>query len=415
MTADEAKAAHGKFAADVNSLFANKPDEILSYFQYIIDGGDATKGNYLGKDAEQIRNNLKTKGFIGADGRPVIGKEKEMADYLQKQATNNAVGPIHNALGSYTAERTSSKIKLDEQKKKKDEVITQELPKKYEPCPPGTYRSGDGTCKDVGDVPQGNRISGTMLAGLGQLIPVGAALANPYKIAPGILGSPAVKGALMPRVNLNQERASAIQQNVAYKNAVLGQNAGPASLVAMQSANTKTNDQMLKIAQQEQDSNRQLASEEGKMGMQASMFNAENQQKTQMFNTEFNQKERQYRREDILGALYSGASRIAGIVKDERSYKANERLARALDETHSYDRFSMYEQLTKQAKQKGSPYNGVSDAELRRMAAGISEQIYGEMGVVAEAPTTTTTSAPPPPPPPPPTTYLNASSICLYL
>ena len=378
MSADEAKAAHGKFATDVKSLFANKPDEILSYFQYIVDGGDSTKGNYLGKDAEQIRNNLKTKGFIGADGRPVIGKEKEMAAYLETQATNNAVGPIHNALGSYTAERSATKIKLEEQKKKEVETPAQELPKKFEPCPPGTYRSGDGTCKQVGDVPQGNRISATLMAGLGQLVPVGAALANPYKIAPGIIGAPSVKGALMPRIVMNKEREDAIRQNVSYKNAVLGQNAGPAALVAMQSANTKTNDQMLKIAQQEQNSNRQLAAEEGKLGMQASMFNAEAEQKRQMFNTEFNQGERRYRREDVLGALDTGASRIAGIVKDDRAFKADERLANALDETGSYNRFTILEQLNKEAKRKNSPYANTTEAERRRIAAAMHKELNPE-------------------------------------
>jgi hypothetical protein len=377
MTADEAKAAHGKFAQDVKSLFASNPDEMLGYFQYIVDGGDPAKtGSYLGKDAEQIRNNLKTKGFIGADGRPIAGKEKLMAAYLETQATNNAVGPIHNALGSYTAERGSTRIKLEKEKEKEKEKT--KIPDKFEPCPPGTYRSGDGTCKEVGDVPQGNRISGTMLAGLGQLVPVGAALMNPYKIAPGIVGAPGIKGSLMPRMNLNQERASAIQQNVAYKNAVINQNAGPGALAAMQSANTKTNDQMLKIAQQEQDSNRQLAAEEGKLGMQASMFNAETAQKGQMFNTEFNQKERQYRREDILGALDTGAARIAGIVKDERSFKSQERLANALDETGSYDRFTILEQLNKEAKRKNSPYYGTTEAERRRMAAAMHRELNPE-------------------------------------
>jgi hypothetical protein len=381
MSAEDAKKAHGKFAEDVHSLFKNNPDEMMGYFQYIIDGGvnnPKAPGTYLGKDAEQIRNNLTKKGFIGADGRPIAGKEKEMAAYLENQATNNAVGPIHNALGSFTAERGSTRIKLEEQKKKEVEKPVQELPKKFEPCPPGTYRSGDGTCKQVGDVPQAARISGTLMAGLGQLIPVGAALANPYKIAPGIMGAAAVKGALMPRVNLNQERASAIQQNVAYKNAVVAQNAGPGALAAMQMANTKTNEQMLKIAQQEQDSNRQLASEEGKMGMQASMFNAENEQKRQMFNTEFNQKERQYRREDILGALDTGAARIAGIVKDDRAYKAQERLATALDETGSYDRFSILEQLNREARRKNSPYYGTTETERRRMAAAMHKELNPE-------------------------------------
>ena len=380
MSADEAKAAHGKFAEDVHSLFASNPDEMLGYFQYIVDGGDPSKTNsYLGKDAEQIRNNLKTKGYIDANGQPIAGKVvagKTMSQYLEGQATNNAVGPIHNALGSYTAERGSDRIKLEKEKEKEKEKT--KIPDKFEPCPPGTYRSGDGTCKEVGDVPQKNRISGTMLAGLGQLIPVGAALANPYKIAPGIVGAPGIKGALMPRVNLNQERASAIQQNVAYKNAVVNQNAGPAALVAMQSANTKTNDQMLKIAQQEQDSNRQLAAEEGKLGMQASMFNAETAQKGQMFNAEFNQGERRYRREDILGALDTGAARIAGIVKDDRAFKAQERLATALDETGSYDRFSILEQLNKESRRKNSPYYGTTEAERRRMAAAMHRELNPE-------------------------------------
>ena len=390
MSADEAKAAHGKFATDVKSLFANNPDEMMSYFQYIIDGGDpntkedATNkkaGTYLGKDAEQIRTNLTKQGYIDANGQPIAGKVingKTMAQYLEDQATNNAVGPIHNALGSYTAERSGSKIKLKEGEKKKDEVVTQELPKSYEPCPPGTYRSTDGTCKDVGDVPQGTRINGSLVAGLGQLIPIGAALMNPYKIAPGIVGAPSVKGPLMQRNNMNQDRAAAIQQNVAYKNAVLGQNAGPAALVAMQSANAKTDQQMLQIAKQEQDTNRQLAAEEGKMGMQASMFNAENQQKTQMFNTEFNQKERQYRREDLLGALDTGAARIAGIVKDDRAFKAQERYATASDETGSYQRFTTYEDLAKDAKRKNSPYYGKSDSELRRIAAAMYKELNPE-------------------------------------
>jgi hypothetical protein len=143
-------------------------------------------------------------------------------------------------------------------------------------------------------------------------------------------------------------------------------------------ANTKTNQQMLGIAQQEQNQNRQLAAEEGKLGMQASMFNAENEQKRQMFNTEFNQKERQYRREDILGALDTGAARIAGIVKDDRAFKADERLANALDETGSYDRFTILEQLNKEAKRKNSPYANTTEAERRRIAAAMHKELNPE-------------------------------------
>jgi hypothetical protein len=325
--------------------------------------------NYKGDYSAEVQKRIK--GKTGQD----------LLTTIEKLATDNKPGIFHEAVRQ-ALEATKPPAVVPPVPPvvppKTTETPTQELPKKFEPCPPGTYRSGDGTCKPVGDVPQAARVSGTLMAGLGQLIPVGAALANPYKIAPGIMGAAAVKGALMPRVNMNQERASAIQQNVAYKNAVVAQNAGPGALAAMQMANTKTNQQMLNIAQQEQNQNRQLAAEEGKMGMQASMFNAENEQKRQMFNTEFNQKERQYRREDILGALDTGASRIAGIVKDDRAFKAQERFATGSDETGSYQRFTTYEDLAKDAKRKNSPYYGKSDSELRRIAAAMYKELNPE-------------------------------------
>jgi hypothetical protein len=346
-------------------------DQVISYLT-----------NYTGQDAADVKAKIKGKS-----------REQQIA-IINDLATDTKVGPFHNAVLQGIQSTTppedtkpSGGTPPPTEEKPSEETPT-ETTKKREPCPPGTYLSTDGTCQPVPAFKQGRGIDGSMLAGLGQLVPVGAALLNPYKIAPGIMGAPAIKGALMPRMNMNQERASAIQQNVAFKNAVLGQNSGPAALIAMQNANSKTGQQMLGIAKQEQDANKQLAAQEGSLAMEASKFNADTGQKTQMFNKEFNKDERRYRREDILGALDSAASRIAGIFKDKKSYEAQERLARALDETKSYDRFSIYEQLAKQANQKNSPYYGVPDAELRRMAAGISEQIYGDMGIVAEAPGT---------------------------
>jgi hypothetical protein len=342
---------------------AAKADQVINYLT-----------NYTGTDAEDVKAKLKGKN------------RAEQIAAINDLATDTKVGPFHNAVFGAMQQVNSGGGDVATNI---PPVIPPVVPpsttsgttattRRYTPCPPGTYRSGDGSCKDVGDVPQASRISGALMAGLGQLIPVGAALANPYKIAPGIMGAPGIKGALMPRVNLNQERASAIQQNVAYKNAVLGQNAGPASLVAMQSANTKTNQQMLTIAQQEQNQNRQLAAQEASLAMDASKFNADTDQKRQMFNTEFNQGERRYRREDILGALDTGASRIAGIVKDDRAFKADERLANALDETGSYDRFSILEQLNKEAKRKNFPYYGTTETERRRIAAAMHKELNPE-------------------------------------
>jgi hypothetical protein len=344
--------------SDVHSAItdADRQQKIVDYLS-----------NYKGDYAAEVQKRIK-----GKSGQDLLTA-------IETLATDGKPGIFHEAVRqALEASKPPAPVVPPVVPPKPPETPTEPLPEKFTECPPGTYRSTDGTCKPLGDVPQKSGMSGTMLAGLGQLIPVGAALMNPYKIAPGIAGAPAVKGSLMPRMNLNQERASAIQQNVAYKNAVLGQNAGPAALVAMQSANAKTDQQMMQIAKQEQDTNRQLAAEEGKLGMQASMFNAESQQKTQMFNKEFNQKERQYRREDILGALDTGAARIAGIVKDDRNFKAQERLATALDETGSYDRFSILEQLNKEAKRKGSPYYGTTEAERRRMASAMYKELNPE-------------------------------------
>lgn len=375
MSEGEAKEAHNKFVSEVNNLFSSKPDEILGYFQYIVDGGDPKSANYLGEDAQQIRSNLKKEGYIDANGKVIPGKESALSSYLQKQATNNAVGPIHNALGSYTAETGASKIKIEEPPKEENKP---NLEKRVEPCPPGQYRSSDGSCKPIPGDPRNRDVNATMLAGLGQLIPAGYAMFNPYKIGAGVQGTAAIQGALLPRMNMNQERASAIDTNVAMTNAIRNTNTGPGGLAMMLASNRKLDEQMLKIAKQEQDANKELAGKEAQLGQAASQFNAENELKRQMFNTEFKQKERQYKREEFMGALDTAMRNIAGVVKDDRAFKSQERLAKALDETGSYDRFTIYEALEKEAKRKNSPYAGMSQSELRRIAAAIGRDINPE-------------------------------------
>ena len=110
-------------------------------------------------------------------------------------------------------------------------------------------------------------VNGSLLAGLGQLIPVGYALARPYKAegalprmeGGGNVGAGSVRGAILPRVNMNAERAAAERNTVAVKNAIQNTNAGPGGIAAMMAANTSQNNQMLTIANQEQEANKQLA------------------------------------------------------------------------------------------------------------------------------------------------------------
>ena len=249
------------------------------------------------------------------------------------------------------------------------------------PCPPGHYVDEQGNCVKLPDWKPKDKFQ---LPGLLQLVPVGYAMMNPYQKDKGIPGSPGITGPLMPRVNLNQERASATSSQVALNTAIQNQNMGPGAISAMIATAGKTNEQMLKIAKQEQDSNKQLASEEAKLGMQASMFNVENEQKRQMVNADIRVNEKKYKREEILGTLDAAVNRITGIAKDDRMFKANERLAKAMDETGSYDRFTLYEQLQKEAKNKKSPMYGKNEVQLRDMAAGYSKLFYGDRGIVAD-------------------------------
>jgi ribosomal protein L12E/L44/L45/RPP1/RPP2 len=249
------------------------------------------------------------------------------------------------------------------------------------PCPPGHYVDEQGNCIKL---PEWKPKDEFKLPGLLQLIPVGYAMMNPYQKDKGIPGSPGITGPLMPRVNLNQERASAVSSQVALNTAIQNQNMGPGAISAMIATAGKTNEQMLKIAKQEQDSNKQLAAEESKLGMQASMFNVENEQKRQFANADLRVAEKKYKREEILGTLDAAVNRITGIAKDDRMFKANERLAKAMDETGSYDRFTLYENLQKEAKNKRSPLYGKNEVDLRNMAAGYSKLFYGDKGIVAD-------------------------------
>jgi uncharacterized protein (DUF697 family) len=174
-----------------------------------------------------------------------------------------------------------------------------------------------------------------------------------------------------------------IQRN--FRNFISSNNTGPGGIIAAMTANKDMNEQLLNIASKESEANKARTAEEAKLGMQASMFNAEQDLKRQGINADINQfnkklevGEKQYRREEIMGAIDTAVSRVAGVVKDERMYKATERLAKALDQTKSYDRYEVYEKFVKEKKKKGSPFANMSDYELRLMAAAI----VGETTVV---------------------------------
>jgi len=241
--------------------------------------------------------------------------------------------------------------------------------------------------------PRDNSLNTALIAGIAQLVPL--AFAGKYKTegnlprmkSPGKVGAGSVKGAVMPRVNMNAERAAAERSTVAIKNAIQNTNAGPGGIAAMMAANTAQGNQMLAIANQEQNANKQLSAEEARLGQQASQFNVEaglragmanmqSQLAVDQANLEAGIKEaalkideKRYKREDKLARLDNFATRAAGIYKDYVAIKAQERLAEAMDDTGGYERFKYYEDLKKQAKNKDSEFYGKTDAELKKYSS----------------------------------------------
>jgi hypothetical protein len=265
------------------------------------------------------------------------------------------------------------------------------LEEKFQACPPGQYRNENGVCVAIpkGDIKEG--INKSLLFGALQMVPAGYAMLNPYKTAAPIATGPApasVKGAVLPRVNMNQERAAGIQMARGMQTAIQNQNAGPGGIAAMMATNSKLSDQMLQIASQEQRANLQLAAEEARLGQQASQFNVEAGLKSDAMRADiaqFNKKlevgEKQYKREERLGTLDAAVRGATGVYRDQLQYKAQDRLARAINETGSYDRFDFIEKALKDRKKKDSPYYGMSEYDINQIAA---ERF--PVNVVVEAP-----------------------------
>jgi hypothetical protein len=211
------------------------------------------------------------------------------------------------------------------------------------------------------------------MAGLAQLIPAGYVLATPYKKTAPIDTSGAefrgqrvgvnatVRGATLGREDSREARAAAIANAASINKYIEGTNAGPGAIIGKLAVNAKLNDQMLKIQDADNRANLQLRAKEAELGQAASTVNAqmamqaasqtaenlqrasENLQKAKMFNAQMEMGEKQYADERKVAALNSAVKGIAGTVGDALSYRAQERLAKVIQEGGEYDRFKLKE------------------------------------------------------------------------
>jgi uncharacterized metal-binding protein len=336
MSEKEAKAAHDAFATEMRTKFDQSPEEMLGYYQYLIDNP-----NEYGKDAEQIKTNLKTKGFIGEDGKI----KQDALSYLKTQATNEFVGPIHNAAGAYSLKGRPTPVK-----------IPGEVPKdEGTPPPPKTFELPPPTKYDYVP-PQSN-------LGLIQAVPAAYAFINRIKtkdIAPSIATGYVQPGAVgrvnLGRIQYNAERA-ANQQNQAAMNQALQNMSGPGAVAGMLAAKTKADQQSMQIAQAEQNVNMGRAGEEAKINAGISQFNvgqamgaqqtnaqlaqanAARMQQANQFNTQIRYAKDVENREQELAALDRASQTVAANSIANARIKADYGLAAVQDYSQAYRRY----------------------------------------------------------------------------
>ena len=254
--------------------------------------------------------------------------------------------------------------------------------KRYTACPPGTYLSTDGTCKQ--NPVYSKPYDGNIVAAAGaaaQLAPPIYAALKPYQKVGAIPGAPSVRGALLGRENMNTERGNVRDMYTAVNQEVTNNNTGAAGFAIRQAANVTAGKQMLDVANAEAKINTELRGKEAVLGQDASKFNAENSMKGQMFNADLEQRQNQYIDERNLGVVDAASARLAGMANTYNQYKATDHLARVTNaNTHSLERDKMYESLLKDSQKQNSQFYGASDAELRRIAAGLVEEQMGGVG-----------------------------------
>lgn len=343
---------------------AAKADQVINYLT-----------NYTGTDAEDVKAKLKGKN------------RAEQIAAINDLATDTKVGPFHNAVFGAMQQVNSGGGDVATNI---PPVIPPVVPpsttsgttattRRYTPCPPGTYLSTDGTCKEnpVYSKPYDGNIVAAIGAGAQLIPPIYAAL-KPYQKVGPIAGAPSVKGAILGRDNMNQERTTSREMNTAINQEVTNNNTGAAGFAIRQAAMAAANKQMLEIANAESKANIDLRGKEAVLGQDASKYNADNSMKGQMFNADLEQKQNQYVDERNIGVVDAAANRLAGMANTYNQYKATDHLARVTNaNTHSLERDKMYESLLKDSQKQNSQFNGASDAELRRIAAGLVEEQMG--------------------------------------
>jgi hypothetical protein len=220
------------------------------------------------------------------------------------------------------------------------------------------------------------------IAGIAQLLPAAYSFFNKQPDAeqgsytPGFT-SPIIaergKASKLERVNYNNERSNNAADMRGINRFIETSGGGPANIINKMAAYSRKQEGNAKITAAETSANTQIANQEAQMEQQMSINNMSRAQQASAQNAQMisaeaaradqinmsNAAARQKVKDDEEYMKYQGvsatASGIGGLLGDALSYKANERMARAIGSEGIYDRDRLRTVVTKYAEKNGIP------------------------------------------------------------
>ena len=314
------------------------------------------KNNNVKKTTNEVVSN----DIVTTDETPIINTNVDntfSVDYLKRKA-NREVGP---------QDETNS-LSTEEQ----EQIIRNE----------GTPENNALLDKLKEQARRGVIPTEAYIAGIAQLLPAAYSFFNKQPDAeqgsytPGFT-SPIIaergKASRLERVNYNNERSNNASDMRGINKFIETSGGGPANIINKMAAYSRKQQGNAKITAAETRANTQIANQEAQMEQQMSINNMSRAQQAsgqnaQMIRAEAaradqinmsNAAARQKVKDDEEYMKYQGvsatASGIGGLLGDALSYKANERMAKAIGSEGIYDRDRLRTIVTKYAEKNGIP------------------------------------------------------------
>jgi len=359
----------------------------VSNNEFVIDPNDLNTDadnaeNFLNnffksREDQRIKENEKTKEVITENPvinktvkknivkKKVVEKKRDPIDYIK-------MDPIQITGLPQSEISTPDKLELAYTTEQQEEIIRKE----------GTPEN-NALLDDLKEKARRGAIpTEAYIAGIAQLLPAAYSFFNKQQDAeqgsytPGFT-SPIIaergKASRLERVNYNNERSNNASDMRGINKFIETSGGGPANIINKMAAYSRKQQGNAKITAAETRANTQIANQEAQMEQQMSINNMSRAQQAsgqnaQMIRAEAaradqinmsNAAARQKVKDDEEYMKYQGvsatASGIGGLLGDALSYKANERMAKAIGSEGIYDRDRLRTIVTKYAEKNGIP------------------------------------------------------------